>query len=61
MSESKVNYVTLKNCPFCGWNEPMLAADVDGNFYVQCTDCGAMTEIYEREQDAIDAWNKRFQ
>lgn len=57
---------TLKNCPFCageasfsvgtsnqgiGFNMPME--------YIECLDCSASTSMFQKQKDAIPAWNTR--
>lgn len=53
----------LKPCPFCG-GEAELRDDGEAGYpyYVQCVECGGMTDGYlhaDRPFGAIDAWNAR--
>lgn len=62
----------LKPCPFCGGKANTVYAPYVGIVYVQCNSCAAMLgrtakivsalhgKVYfEKEKDAVDAWNKR--
>ena len=52
----------LKPCPFCG-GEAMMHTTGDGDGYrVACKrilGCGAKFEWFDREEEAIEAWNNR--
>lgn len=64
----------LKPCPFCGGqaviayahgcNAPYinargLSARTIPLYVIQCLDCMAKTQQYERIEDAVIAWNRR--
>lgn len=60
----------LKPCPFCGGEAEVNVIDydetdldMDSTWWVQCRECGALTDEYsggdEAEAAAIKAWNKR--
>jgi len=55
----KMNKEELKKCPFCG-GDAMTSYDDDNCPIVDCQLCGAMTGWYEKIDDAIKAWNKRW-
>ena len=63
------NRKKMKNCPFCGAGWMLVQTRVDfrkGIFedawYVNCnTGCNARTTNWHTEQQAIDAWNNRFE
>ena len=52
----------LKPCPFCGdaaaiavsWNP-----EYPTTYHVVCYACDAKTSEYPREEDAVEAWNRR--
>lgn len=46
----------LKPCPFCG-GEAVLYE----HYWCRCKNCGASTELFKTEQDAIVAWNRRVE
>lgn len=48
----------LKPCPFCGIKRK-IEVDEDDMFCVQCMKCGARTDWYLYDSDAIKAWNAR--
>lgn len=48
---------TLKPCPFCGGVAKIGKGEIE--FWAYCPHCGAQTELYETEQEAIKAWNSR--
>lgn len=54
--------VELKPCPFCG-NEAKIDINVALQGYrVACTrilSCGAKFEWFDKEKEAIEAWNRR--
>ena len=54
--------VELKPCPFCGV-EPVLSQDYFGRYDVRClnTACEIMpsTRVYDKAEDAAEAWNRR--
>lgn len=48
----------LRKCPFCGGEASTYVAYDDG-YYVCCNECGCGLPVYNTEQDAIEAWNRR--
>ena len=48
----------LKHCPFCGGEASTYVAYDDG-YYVCCDECGCGLPVFNTEQEAIEAWNKR--
>lgn len=48
----------LKPCPFCGGEASTYVA-YDDNYYVCCDECGCGLPVYNTEEEAIEAWNKR--
>ena len=53
----------LKNCPFCG-GEAHINVFANGwyGYSVSCSNifaCGATQETFAREEEAIEAWNRR--
>ena len=52
----------LKHCPFCGANNAAVQQYQTGRsvrFSVACKDCWAMTNVYDAEDEAVNAWNRR--
>lgn len=49
----------MKPCPFCGGKPELGSYSRFGNWIVVCSKCEAETQIYETEQEAIEAWNTR--
>lgn len=49
----------LKNCPFCGGEAHIEFSYVWWGYFVSCTVCGATQENYDKEEEAIEAWNRR--
>ena len=47
----------LKPCPFCGGTANIAKGRIE--FWAYCPHCGARTEFYETEREAVDAWNAR--
>ena len=47
----------LKPCPFCGGTANIAKGRIE--FWDYCPHCGARTEFYETEREAVDAWNAR--
>lgn len=45
----------LKPCPFCGGEAHIQKS---GN-WIRCAECGAETDYYDIEEEAIAAWNRR--
>ena len=57
MSEEK-----LKSCPFCGGEASVYQAGYmysAPQYYIFCDECGCETPVFNTEQDAIEAWNRR--
>ena len=58
----------LRNCPHCGapaklWTRVSFDRRVNKETKrstVLCTSCGCRTVAYARPEDAIDAWNRRY-
>jgi Lar family restriction alleviation protein len=50
--------ITLKPCPFCGGEANMTFIFRVG-FKVECTVCGCKTALFNRNEDAINVWNRR--
>ena len=63
--------IELKQCPFCGgeadihecadFDSDMLKVVYGGMCGVHCTKCNIATLPYPREQEAIEAWNRRVE
>lgn len=56
----------LKPCPFCGGKairhdiEAREDADNAGASYIECTGCGACTQLhFDRKENLVDSWNRR--
>ena len=51
----------LKPCPFCGSQDIGLWTSYGYEYlnYVWCGGCGAKTESFPEEAQAIEAWNRR--
>jgi Lar family restriction alleviation protein len=53
----------LKPCPFCGSNNVSsegAGIEVDDyTAWIDCEDCGAQSNTFESDAQAIDAWNRR--
>lgn len=67
--QEDVKEINLKPCPFCGGQANMIKRSLfDGpkKYYVECGIefgfCPVLPEsqMYDTEQDAADAWNKRY-
>ena len=58
----KIRFVSdeLKPCPFCGGEAEFLEDEFFCHYSVACTECGAGTDAYGVERDAIEAWNGRI-
>ena len=54
--------VELKPCPFCN-AEPIFSQDYFGRYDVRCLNmlCAIMpaTRVYDKAEDAAEAWNRR--
>lgn len=48
----------LKPCPFCG-SERVNVAEIVGDFFAVCGNCGAQGKQRATISDAIGAWNRR--
>lgn len=65
------NQAELKTCPFCGGEaEIHICMVVDennigiirqGQTGVHCTNCRTATHIFDNEDEAIEAWNRRVE
>ena len=51
----------LKPCPFCGGKAEFFEDEFFCRYSVVCTECGAGTDTYGVERDAMDAWNRRIE
>ena len=54
--------MNLKPCPFCGANNAAVQQYQTGRsirYSVVCKDCWAMTNVYDADNEAIAAWNRR--
>ena len=54
----------LKSCPFCGGNGRIYTESYshrknDIDYFIECRQCASCTDIFETEEDAIEAWNRR--
>lgn len=52
------DYLNLRECPFCGGNAE-LSVHRGAVVFVQCQQCDATFPMFDSEQEAIDAWNRR--
>ena len=53
----------LAKCPFCGGEARICTGNNQTYFYVQCTNiyiCGAKQEWFDSEEEAVKAWNHRY-
>ena len=50
--------ITLKPCPFCGGRADFATSDKN---WISCTECGAETSYYDEPEEAIEAWERRYQ
>lgn len=58
MKRFEVETIELKPCPFCGGKAGIYSlAKYEKEAY--CENCGAVSDIYETSQKAIEAWNRR--
>ena len=63
--------IKLKLCPFCGGKAEKVEKHDDLAFktliYIRCTDCRAMTHIFDKfsewfdEEYLIECWNRRIE
>lgn len=60
LRRKKINF-ELKPCPFCGGEADFFEDEFFCRYSVVCTECGAETDTYGDERDAMDAWNKRVE
>ena len=54
--------IKLKPCPFCGGVAMTIcdrAPSEDSLFWVRCFGCGAETSLFNSEEEAKEAWNRR--
>lgn len=56
----------LKPCPFCGGEagfiEPIyVRSEADYPYVIECSQCGIQTSIYNNQDQAIAAWNRRVE
>lgn len=51
----------LKPCPFCGGKAELnvYPFDTRNEYQVECENCFCQTYVYDTEQDAIEAWDRR--
>ena len=59
-----INTYKLKPCPFCGGKAEinnLIKFDNNDRFWVECKECGIGTKIYDSEQEATEAWNRRVE
>jgi Lar family restriction alleviation protein len=51
----------MMECPHCGGEAKLVEGDPWGHDYfaVQCDECGAMSDYYDRPSFAIQVWNRR--
>lgn len=52
-----MNNEELKTCPFCGGEAEIVISG--GDRRVDCKKCGARSDWYDTEAEAIAAWNRR--
>lgn len=43
-------------CWNCGHDAAFVHEDADGEFWIECFDCGEHTKVYELEKDAWQEW-----
>ena len=55
----------LKACPFCGEAAVVRRRNQDhimrDKYFVCCVKCKGKTKYYDTEEEAITAWNQRFE
>ena len=53
----------LKLCPFCGREATCVQETTFGGkiilYFVECDDCGARSDRFMEQSDAIKVWNRR--
>lgn len=57
-----MNEIKLKPCPFCGEVPIPIGhwmSSGDSIFWVRCCGCGASTTLFNSEEAAKKAWNRR--
>jgi Lar family restriction alleviation protein len=51
----------LKPCPFCGCNKvEIIESVIENGHYVHCEICDAKSSTYYRAENAVNAWNRRY-
>lgn len=48
----------LKPCPFCGGEAKIFTPTI--STYIMCKECKASTNLYSQSEEAIEAWNRRY-
>ena len=54
----------LKKCPFCGGEGRIVhTTPTSGHskWFISCNECNADTDFYKTDDEAIEAWNKRYE
>lgn len=51
----------LKPCPFCGGNPDVYSWNGGGVVWVRCRSCGIDYKAYANADEAIEAWNTRYE
>lgn len=50
----------LRPCPFCGEKYiNLLRIEESDECWLECSSCGIETQLYDNEELAVAAWNKR--
>lgn len=58
----KEDYPKLLNCPFCGGEADcgkLVVHNGEWEWAVECIECGVITDSFDTEEKAIEAWNRR--
>ena len=50
--------IEIKPCPFCG-SDDVICNMFEDVYFVECWDCCAKVESYNRLEDAVAGWNAR--